>query len=215
MPTLCRAGDGVVADRGGAVVGNRDDEPPDIPDAAITGVRRDAGRDDRLLPRPRGEAAVLRQEPGHRGATRTCCAAVPRGRFICLYRHPMDVIASGIEACPWGLNGYGFDAVYRRDTRQRGARPRPVLGRTTPGDPGGRGALRRPLPPGAVRGPGRRPEDALPRASSPSSACPGARDLGGCFSGERERFGPADHKIWRDLTDHQRFRRPRLVAPPR
>ena len=28
---------------------------------------------------------------------------------MCLYRHPMDVIASGVEACPWGLNGYGFD----------------------------------------------------------------------------------------------------------
>ena len=24
-------------------------------------------------------------------------------KFICLHRHPMDVIASGIEACPWGL----------------------------------------------------------------------------------------------------------------
>jgi hypothetical protein len=31
----------------------------------------------------------------------------PEARFLCLYRHPMDVIASGIEACPWGLNGYG------------------------------------------------------------------------------------------------------------
>src|SRR5215831_19962202 len=33
----------------------------------------------------------------------------PGATFICLYRHPMDVIASGIEACPWGLNGFGFD----------------------------------------------------------------------------------------------------------
>lgn len=33
----------------------------------------------------------------------------PQARFLCLYRHPMDVIASGIEACPWGLSGYGFD----------------------------------------------------------------------------------------------------------
>jgi protein-tyrosine sulfotransferase len=33
----------------------------------------------------------------------------PRARFLCLYRHPMDVIASGLEACPWGLAGYGFD----------------------------------------------------------------------------------------------------------
>ena len=33
----------------------------------------------------------------------------PRARFICLYRHCMDVIASGIEASPWGLNQFGFD----------------------------------------------------------------------------------------------------------
>ncbi len=33
----------------------------------------------------------------------------PGVRFICLYRHPMDVIASGMEACPWGLRGYGFE----------------------------------------------------------------------------------------------------------
>lgn len=33
----------------------------------------------------------------------------PEARFICLYRHCMDVIASGVEACPWGLHRFGFD----------------------------------------------------------------------------------------------------------
>jgi hypothetical protein len=33
----------------------------------------------------------------------------PEAKFICLYRHPMDMIASGIEACPWGLTNYGFE----------------------------------------------------------------------------------------------------------
>jgi protein-tyrosine sulfotransferase len=33
----------------------------------------------------------------------------PRARFVCLYRHCMDVIASGIEACPWGVSRFGFD----------------------------------------------------------------------------------------------------------
>lgn len=33
----------------------------------------------------------------------------PDARFICLYRHSMDVIASGVEACPWGLHRFGFD----------------------------------------------------------------------------------------------------------
>lgn len=32
----------------------------------------------------------------------------PSAKFICLYRHVMDFIASGIEACPWGFQAYGF-----------------------------------------------------------------------------------------------------------
>ena len=30
-------------------------------------------------------------------------------KFICLYRHAMDMINSGLEASPFGLRGYGFD----------------------------------------------------------------------------------------------------------
>jgi hypothetical protein len=33
----------------------------------------------------------------------------PAAKFICLYRHCMDVIASGVEVCPWGLHRFGFD----------------------------------------------------------------------------------------------------------
>jgi hypothetical protein len=33
----------------------------------------------------------------------------PRAKFICLYRHCIDVIHSGLEASPWGLMGYGFE----------------------------------------------------------------------------------------------------------
>lgn len=35
--------------------------------------------------------------------------AYPKAKFICLYRHCMDVIASGTEACPWGVHRFGFD----------------------------------------------------------------------------------------------------------
>ncbi len=35
--------------------------------------------------------------------------AYPKAKFICLYRHCMDVIASGVEACPWGVHRFGFD----------------------------------------------------------------------------------------------------------
>jgi hypothetical protein len=34
----------------------------------------------------------------------------PQARFLCLYRHCMDVIASGIEISPWGLSGFGFSS---------------------------------------------------------------------------------------------------------
>lgn len=37
-------------------------------------------------------------------------ALYPKARFLCLYRHCMDVIASGIEISPWGLNGFGFSS---------------------------------------------------------------------------------------------------------
>jgi hypothetical protein len=33
----------------------------------------------------------------------------PEAKFICLYRHAMDVVASGVETCPWGLHRFGFD----------------------------------------------------------------------------------------------------------
>jgi hypothetical protein len=33
----------------------------------------------------------------------------PEARFICLVRHCMDVIASGVRNCPWGVSRYGFD----------------------------------------------------------------------------------------------------------
>jgi len=33
----------------------------------------------------------------------------PEAKFICLVRHPMDVIVSGARNCPWGVSRYGFD----------------------------------------------------------------------------------------------------------
>lgn len=33
----------------------------------------------------------------------------PDAKFICLFRHCMDVVASAVEACPWGLQNYGLN----------------------------------------------------------------------------------------------------------
>jgi hypothetical protein len=38
----------------------------------------------------------------------------PKAKYISLYRHPMDLIASGIDASPWGLDGYGFENYVAR-----------------------------------------------------------------------------------------------------
>lgn len=38
----------------------------------------------------------------------------PDAQFISLHREHCDFIASALEACPWGLNGFGFDP-YARD----------------------------------------------------------------------------------------------------
>lgn len=37
----------------------------------------------------------------------------PEASFICLYRHPMDVVHSGLEACPWSFRPYGFEPYVR------------------------------------------------------------------------------------------------------
>jgi hypothetical protein len=37
----------------------------------------------------------------------------PAARFICLYRHPMDVIASGLAASRWGYSSFGFEPYVR------------------------------------------------------------------------------------------------------
>ena len=33
----------------------------------------------------------------------------PEAKFVCLVRHCMDVVASGVKNCPWGVTRFGFD----------------------------------------------------------------------------------------------------------
>lgn len=70
------------------------------------GARHDRP-DVRALPGAARDEAVARQVAGHPCVRRADDAHVPWGRFICLFRHCMDVIASGVEATPWGLPGDG------------------------------------------------------------------------------------------------------------
>jgi len=84
--------------------------PPAIPDAALAGIRHTMNR--MIVPylERRGKRRYCDKSLGAAEYADVLRAVFPGAKFLCLYRHPMDVIASGIEACPWGLNGFGFDA---------------------------------------------------------------------------------------------------------
>lgn len=94
---------------GAPLSANRGDEPPEIPEAVIAGVRETMDRMVGSYLRRRGKKRYCDKSLGTARYAYLMSRVWPEAKFICLFRHPMDVVASGIEACPWGLNGYGFD----------------------------------------------------------------------------------------------------------
>jgi Sulfotransferase family len=175
---------------------NRGDEPPVIPDAAIAGVR--AAMDNMVgsyLER-RGKRRYCDKSLGTARFAGLLLRVYPEARFVSLYRHPMDVIASGMEACPFGLTGYGFDpyiastpgnavlalarfwadntAVALAAEEQFGDRCLRVRYEDLVTDPEGVAA-------GVFAFVGAAPAPGISAA---------------CFSAQRERSGPADYKIW-------------------
>jgi hypothetical protein len=143
----------------------------------------------------------------------------PRAKYICLYRNCIDVIDSVLEACPWGLSGYGLDSYVSAHpgnsvaaaadywlTRNRmisdfqrahSEACMPMRYEDLVGDPEGEMA---------------RVFDFLGEAR-----VPGVARL--CFELPQQERGPADHKIWSTSTIHSgsigRGRRvPRAAIPP-
>jgi hypothetical protein len=175
---------------------NRGDEPPEIPDAAIAGVRETMDRMTGSYLARRGKKRYCDKSLGTARFAYLMQRIWPEAAFICLYRHPMDVIASGMEACPWGLNGYGFDpyiaetpgnsvfalarfwadnaATIAAAEEQYGERCHRVRYEDLVGDPQ------------AVA-------DELFEFLGVAPV-PGIAQT--IFAAERERFGPADYKIW-------------------
>jgi hypothetical protein len=88
-----------------------DDELPGIPDVAVAGVRRALDEITRsyLARRGKTKTRYCDKSLGSARFASLLLRIYPDARFLCLYRHPMDVIASGIEACPWGLSGFGYE----------------------------------------------------------------------------------------------------------
>jgi hypothetical protein len=181
---------------GAPLSANRGDEPPEIPDAAIAGVRETMDRMIGSYLERRGKKRYCDKSLGTARFGYLMTRIWPEAKFICLFRHPMDVIASGMEACPWGLNGYGFDPYIAE----------------TPGN--SVFALARFWVDNAAtiltaegeyneRCHRVRYEDMVadPQAVADGifdflrlAPVPGVAEV--CFAAERERFGPADYKIW-------------------
>ena len=174
-----------------------------IPSAAVKGIRHTAD----LIVGPylarRGKKRYCDKNLGTELHVDPLLAVYPEAKFICLHRHPMDVIASGIEACPWGLSNYGFEPYVA------GAPGNSVLAlaRYWADHTAGILAVEDRFPgschrvryedmvvdPDAVVG------EIFEFLGLPPVA--GISDL--CFSSGRERFGAGDFKIWNtsQITD--------------
>ncbi len=181
---------------GAPLSANRGDEPPVIPDAAIAGTRQTMDRMVSSYLERRGKKRYCDKSLGTARYAELLMRIYPNAQFICLYRHPIDVIASGLEACPFGLNGYGFDS-YIASTPGNAVL---ALARFWVDNAGTTLAAEERFSEHCIRV---RYEDltADPEGTAEAifsflglPAAPGIAQA--CFSTERERFGPGDHKIW-------------------
>ena len=88
---------------------NRGDAPPQVPEAALAGIRHMIDLMTESYLARRGKKVFCEKSLGSARFAELLLRVYPEAKFICVYRHPMDMIHSGLEACPWGLSGYGFD----------------------------------------------------------------------------------------------------------
>jgi hypothetical protein len=174
----------------------RGDTPPVVPDPAVAGIRHMVDLMTGSYLQRRGKRRFCDKSLGSARFADLLVRAWPEAKFLCLYRHPMDVIRSGLDACPWGLNGYGFD---------------PYIG----GSPGNAVlALARYWldNASAIAAAEEQFSDRCHRVryedltAEPAATAAGIFDfleVGPvndieqlCLAAEHERFGPGDHKIW-------------------
>jgi hypothetical protein len=126
--------------------------------------------------------------------------AYPKAKFICLYRHCMDVIASGVEACPWGVTRFGFDPFVAQNPGNNVA----AIGAYWMSCAGAILRFEEDFPSSCFR---IRYEDLVTAPEETATAMfeflevpqvPGITN--DCFKVPHESNGPGDEKIW--FTDH-------------
>jgi hypothetical protein len=181
---------------GAPLSANRGDEPPAVPDAAVAGVRATMNLMIGSYLSRREKTRYCDKSLGTARYADFLLRVYPNAKFLCLYRHPMDVIASGLEACPWGLSGYGFDPYIATSPGNSVL----ALARFWSDSVSVILDIEERLGEHCLRV---RYEDVV---TDPEAECArifgflGATQAPGiaarCFSAERERHGPADHKIW-------------------
>jgi hypothetical protein len=197
VPALCAQLATVWSLIEGAPLGaNRGDEPPVIPEAAIEGIRVTMNLMVGSYLDRRGKKRYCDKSLGTARFADLLMRVYPEARFLCLYRHPMDVIASGVEACPWGLNGYGFDPYIATSPGNEVL----ALARFWADNTAETLAAEEQFAQRSLRV---RYEDLV---ADPEGVAAGIFQFldvaqapgvsAACFSPERERFGPADYKIW-------------------
>ena len=181
---------------GAPLSATRGDAPPVIPPAAIAGIRHTL--DSMLGPylARRGKSLLCDKSLGTARYANLLLDIYPTAKFICLYRHPMDVISSGIEACPWGLNGYGLDPYI-------GASPGnsvSALARYWLDNASLISSVEQRYPERCHRVLYENLVAATDEVADDLFRFAGVAPAPGiarrCLTAEHERFGPADHKIW-------------------
>jgi hypothetical protein len=170
--------------------------PTAIPEPAITGIRQNLDMMIGPYLARRGKKRYCDKSLGAAEHADLLLRVFPGAKFICLYRHPMDVITSGLEACPWGLTGFGFDRYAAESPNnavlalaQYWADHAAAIHTVEQRFPG---RCHRVRYEDLVADPEAVAEEMFGFLGVPPE--PGIS--GRCFTPERERIGRADYKIW-------------------
>jgi len=181
---------------GAPLAAERDAAPPRVPDAAVAGIRRMLDEMTGSYLARRGKRLFCDKSLGSARFAGLLTQIYPGARFVCLYRHPMDVIRSGVDACPWGLNGYGFDQYIVGSPGNAVL----ALARYWLDHASLINEVERTQPERCHRiryeDLVQDPEEVMREVYAFIGVRPAPGIARACFSGDRERFGPADHKIW-------------------